>query len=96
MRESEKLVRECLIVAVIETGDLWKGIISRGGRLKPIPSGVYQINIIICDDHKKELYGSHPSSIGSQLACKLSMECKCPALAVDPPSTDEFSDLPRI
>jgi len=41
-------------------------------------------------------YGRHPSSLGPVLAFNLAEGAHCRAYAMDPPSTDEFSELARL
>ncbi len=95
MQESEKRVRDTINTWGERVGS-WHAIVSRGGLVKPMPAGVYQVSEEMCKDLEAERFGSHPSSIGPILAFQLSRELSCPALVVDPPSTDEFSDLARI
>lgn len=74
----------------------WSAVVSRGGLMKPLPAGVYNINEAMCRDLLSERHGSHPSSLGPVIAYRLAERFSCPALTVDPPSTDEFSDLARF
>ena len=41
-------------------------------------------------------YRHHPFSLGPVLALRLTEGARCRAYAIDPPSTDEFSELARI
>lgn len=71
-------------------------VVSRGGLMKPLPAGVYEINEKMCRDLAEEKYGSHPSSLGPLLAYSLAGKYNCPALTVDPPSTDELEQVARF
>lgn len=74
----------------------WSAMVSRGGLMKPLPAGIYRINKEMCRDLLSEKYGSHPSSLGPVIAQRLSERFSCPAFTVDPPSSDELSELARF
>ena len=64
-------------------------IVSRGPSVKPLASGVYQIDENMLADAKSQQYGEHPCGIGCQIAFDLANN-QIPALTVDPPSVDEM------
>jgi len=71
-------------------------IVSRGGLQRRGPAGVYLVDDSMRYDLCRGVYGRHPSSLGPVLALNLAEAAGCRAYAVDPPSTDEFSELARI
>ncbi|MEA2110184.1 MAG: butyrate kinase [Pseudomonadota bacterium] len=71
-------------------------IVSRGGLQRPGTAGAYLVNQTMCNDLVQGVYGHHPSSLGPVLAISLAEGAHCRAYAIDPPSTDEFSNLARI
>jgi butyrate kinase len=71
-------------------------VVSRGGLQRPGAAGAYLVNQAICNDLVQGVYGHHPSSLGPVLSFGLAKRAGCRAYAIDPPSTDEFSELARI
>ncbi|MBN2331946.1 MAG: butyrate kinase [Deltaproteobacteria bacterium] len=70
-------------------------VVSRGGLQRPGDAGSYLITEPMLDDLRRGTYGKHPSSLGPVLAARLALRAGCLAVAVDPPSTDEFIALAR-
>jgi butyrate kinase len=73
-------------------------VVGRGGLLKPIPGGVYEVNDVMIADLQKSPLGEHASNLGGILAkeiAKLSNR-KIPAFIVDPVVVDEMDDLARL
>jgi butyrate kinase len=70
-------------------------IVSRGGTVKPVPSGIYNITLPMLADMKSKVYGNHPTNVGAQVAFDLANRLKIPAVTVDPPVTDEMSALAK-
>lgn len=68
----------------------------RGGRLKPLSSGVYSVNEAMVKDAKVGLQGEHPSNLAVVIAWDLFKKYKIPAYTVDPISVDELDDFVRI
>jgi butyrate kinase len=71
-------------------------IVSRGGLMKPLPAGIYGINVQMCTDLSTGRYGVHPSGLGPVIAMEIAGPLGIPIVTVDPPSTDEFHELARI
>ncbi len=77
-------------------------VASRGGNMKPIPGGIYEICPPMIDDMKSGKYGQHPNMCGGIVAYDIGKERNIPALTVDPPTVDEFcisarySGIPQI
>lgn len=91
--------RKELIVRFIDHHDLLGklvAIVGRGGLLKPIPGGTYQVDEEMLVDLKAETYGTHASNLGGILAYELGEEYQIPAFIVDPVVVDEMLPLARI
>ena len=69
-------------------------VIARGGLLKPLPGGVYQVN----EQMKKDLREAtmdHACNLGGLLADEIAQECGCPAFIADPVVVDEMQEVAR-
>lgn len=70
-------------------------VVARGGMLRPIPGGVYQIN----EEMKHDLWHAsmeHASNLAGLIADELAQKMDCPAFLADPVVTDELRDIARI
>jgi len=75
----------------------FSAIATRGGPLKPLRSGTYQITKKVIDDIKNGyVQTQHPSLLGPLIAKEIGDSLKVPAFFVDPESVDEFEDIARI
>ena len=79
----------------IEITDL-DAIVARGGMLQPLPVGVFHINEDMADQVMSGEYGSHPSSMGIDIAHKLVEGTDVLALTADVPSSDELLPVARF
>ncbi len=77
-------------------------IACRGGNVKPIPGGIYQVCPRMIEDMKSGIYGKHPTNVGGLVAYDLGNQFNIPVLTLDPPMTDEmctsarYSGIPQI
>lgn len=71
-------------------------IVSRGGLLKPLLSGTYNICPKMIEDLSSGAYGEHASNIGAILAYGFHWDFRIPAFIVDPPVVDEMSNIARL
>lgn len=71
-------------------------VVGRGGLLKPIPGGTYQVGEEMLDDLRTEKYNTHASNLGGILANEFSKSLNIPAFIVDPVVVDEMNPLARI
>ena len=73
-------------------------IVGRGGLVKPIPSGVYEVNQAMIDDIKSGKTVEHASNLGAIIANDLAMEIGggVKALIADPVVVDELEPIARI
>ncbi|MCK5135097.1 MAG: butyrate kinase [Bacteroidales bacterium] len=72
-------------------------IISRGGLIHPIESGVYEVNEAMISDLEKGVMGDHASNLGGLIAARLiSVLPHAKAYIADPVVVDELQDVARI
>jgi len=72
-------------------------VMGRGGLLKPIPSGVYEVNVAMIHDLKNSPLGEHASNLGGLIAHDLIKSLpNAKAYIVDPIVVDELDDIARI
>ena len=75
----------------------FSAIIGRGGLLRPVESGVYEVNDRMIADIKASVNGEHASNLGSILAQEVASTIQdCRAFIVDPVVVDELQDVARI
>lgn len=71
-------------------------VVGRGGMLKPIEGGTYNVNEAILQDLKVGVQGQHASNLGGILANEIAKGLNVPAFIVDPVVVDELDDVARI
>lgn len=71
-------------------------IACRGGLLKPIAGGTYQVNTKMYEDLTSFKYGEHASNLSGIIGYKLGALLKVPVFIVDPVVVDELMDIARI
>lgn len=72
-------------------------VVGRGGLLRPIPGGTYQVNDRMLADLKAGLQGEHASNLGAALAWEIAQAAGgVPAFIVDPVVVDELEPVARI
>ncbi len=71
-------------------------IAARGGPLKPLSAGIYEINDTMLEEFRNETYSNHASNLGALIAHELQMKWLCPAFIVDPVTVDDFTDVARL
>jgi len=78
--------------------DSLDAIVSRGGLLKPVPSGVFEINQKMLADLKDPTICGriHASNLGAFIAESISDELHIPCYVADPVTVDEMEDIARI
>ena len=70
-------------------------VIGRGGLLRPIPGGVYEVNDAMIADTKK-VRRSHACNLGCLIARNIADEIGCKAYIADPGVVDELAEVARI
>ncbi|HJO92107.1 MAG TPA: butyrate kinase [Victivallales bacterium] len=74
----------------------FKYIVGRGGLLKPIPGGTWQVNDKMLEDLDKAERGEHASNLGAIIAYNIAKHSNIPSYIVDPVVVDELEDVARI
>lgn len=92
--------RKDIIVDFLESKNIdlksLDGVIGRGGLLKPIEGGTYEVNEKMLEDLKSGLLGEHASNLGGILAYEIAKEGQGKSFIVDPVVVDEMQDVARI
>ena len=92
--------RRRLILAFLEQEqiplDSIEGFIGRGGLMKPVPSGIYEVNAKMVTDMGTCKYGQHASNLGGILAKDLADRTRKNAFIADPVVVDEMSSVAKI
>ncbi|MBS4538275.1 butyrate kinase [Clostridium sp. D2Q-11] len=76
--------------------DKFKAVVGRGGLLRPMPAGTYEITDKMVEDLKIGIQGEHASNLGGLIAKGLGDRVNIPSYIVDPVAVDEFEDIARI
>jgi butyrate kinase len=72
-------------------------VVGRGGLVKPIESGIYEVNQRMKDDLRDGFLGQHASNLGGLIADDIaSTLCCAKAYIVDPVVVDELQAIARI
>ena len=85
-----KAIKSQLSVGTIDA------IAARGGPLKPMSGGVYEISETMLHEYQQATYANHASNLGALIAHELAQDWSVPAYIVDPVTTDDFPDVARI
>lgn len=71
-------------------------VIGRGGLVKPVESGVYNVSGLLRSHLGSALYGQHASNLGGLIAADIASETGAAAYIADPVVVDELDDVARI
>lgn len=72
-------------------------IVGRGGLLRPLPSGIYEVNNKLLNDLLYHTTGEHASNLGGIIAQMIANDiAECKAYIADPVVVDEMQDIARI
>ncbi|MCB2219467.1 MAG: butyrate kinase [Bacteroidetes bacterium] len=71
-------------------------VVGRGGLLKPLNAGVYEVNQKMVDDLKKGTEGWHHTNLGGLIAYEVAQRIGVRPILADPVSVDELDDIARI
>lgn len=92
--------RKKIIVEFLENNDFKlediDGFIGRGGLMKPLKSGIYEVNDKMAIDLLSCDYGTHASNLGGLLAKELANIVGKKAYIADPVVVDEMSSVAKI
>ncbi|MDE6663743.1 MAG: butyrate kinase [Lachnospiraceae bacterium] len=70
-------------------------VVGRGGMLKPIPGGTYEVSDDLLEDLKIGKQGQHASNLGGILAREIADSIGVPSYIVDPVVVDELAPVSR-
>jgi butyrate kinase len=90
----KKIILDTLKKKNVDTDSL-KAIIGRGGVLKPLKAGTYEVNDKLVFDLKNSSI-EHASNLGGIIASEIAKNIGILAYIADPVSVDEFTDIARI
>jgi butyrate kinase len=90
----KKIIFNTLKKKKVDSNSL-RAIIGRGGVLKPLEAGTYEVNNKLINDLKSSPI-EHASNLGGIIAHEIAKELNVPAYIADPVSVDEFTDIARI
>ncbi len=77
--------------------DLIRAVVGRGGLIKPIESGIYEVNDRMVRDLIDTKLGEHASNLGGLIAREIASNLKnAKAYIADPVVVDELSPLARV
>lgn len=92
----KKIVLQELLNAEIDV-DRLHAVVGIGGLVKPIESGVYEVNYRMIEDLKMGVMGEHASNLGGLIASDIAGGISnCRAFIADPVVVDELQDVARI
>ncbi|OOM79091.1 butyrate kinase [Clostridium sp. BL-8] len=96
----QKDFRTEIILKILKDTDMdikeLDAIVGRGGLLKPILSGTYNVNDKMLQDLKNSVQGEHASNLGAIIAREIADSIGKPAYIVDPVVVDEMEEIARL
>ncbi|MGM0550622.1 MAG: butyrate kinase [Bacteroidota bacterium] len=91
--------KEIILKEIEEAGiqvNTLTAIVGRGGLVKPIPSGVYEVNKAMIDDLIESKLGEHASNLGGLIANNIAQSLpSARAFIADPVVVDEMEEVAR-
>ena len=93
--------RKNVILSVLKENNFdvqsFNAIVGRGGLMRPLASGTYEVNEAMKKDLASCQYGEHASNLGALIADDIAKQIpNCPAFIADPVVVDELHDVARI
>lgn len=76
--------------------DKLTAVVGRGGAVRPLVGGTYNINDQMLEDCRVGFSANHASNLGAVIAHEIATERSISAFVVDPPVVDELSDVARV
>lgn len=96
----QKKFRKEVIVDVLKKNNIdlnsLDAVVGRGGMLRPIPGGTYEVTNYLLEDLKVGVSGQHASNLGGILAREIADEIGVRSFIVDPVVVDELQEVARI
>ncbi|MFD3155681.1 butyrate kinase [Haloimpatiens sp. FM7330] len=72
------------------------GVVARGGLLRSMPGGTYEVTEKMLQDLKLGVQGQHASNLGGIIAHEIACKSGTKSFIVDPVAVDEFIDEARV
>lgn len=92
----KKAIMEELTDNEIDLRDI-KVLISRGGLVKPVKSGIYEVNEVMTKDLREGVMGVHATNLGGLIADEIAKSLpEAKAYLADPVVVDELEEIARI
>lgn len=92
----KNIIMKELVDAQIEIGKI-EIVVGRGGLVKPIESGIYEVNDCLKQDLKDGVLGEHASNLGGLIAEDIAHSLSnAKAYIADPVVVDEMQDVARV
>lgn len=92
--------RKTIVLNEIQDADIdpasISAVVSRGGLIKPVPSGVFEINEAMIRDLIDSPVGEDSVNLGGLIASDIAKSMNIKAFACDPVVVDELDDIARI
>jgi len=92
--------RRDTIMKVLEENDINVAMIAlimaRSGLIKPVPSGVYEVNGAMIADLKSGIQGVHATNLGGVIAFEIAKQLGIKAYMADPVVVDEMDEIARV
>ena len=71
-------------------------VVGRGGLLKPVNAGVYEVNEKMVHDLKTGVEGIHYTNLGGLIAFEIAQKVNAKPILADPVSVDEMDEIARV
>lgn len=71
-------------------------VVGRGGLLRPMEGGTYNVNDAMLEDIRTAAMGQHASNLGALIAREIAGQLNIPSFIVDPVVVDELDEIARI
>lgn len=91
----KRVILEAVEEAGIKISDL-DAVVGRGGLIRPISGGTYEVNAAMIADLEEGVSGEHASNLGGIIAKEIADAAGGPSFIVDPVVVDEMQDIARI
>ncbi|WP_243386391.1 butyrate kinase [Bacillus kexueae] len=91
----KQMILETLDAEGINVSKL-SAVCGRGGLLRPIEGGTYEVNDAMLEDLRVGFAGQHASNLGGILAYEIATGLNIPSFIVDPVVVDEMQEVAKI
>ncbi|MCU6396762.1 butyrate kinase, partial [Enterobacter quasiroggenkampii] len=71
-------------------------VVGRGGLLRAMPGGTYEVTERMLDDLKIGIQGQHAANLGGIISYEIAKKVGIPTYIVDPVAIDEIEDVARV